>query len=116
MTAGPTPPNAADQLTGDRMRKLVAKLLETYDHVVVDSPPVMGLADAPLIASAVEATIYAVEAHVIRASLVRIALQRLANANANLVGVVLTKFDAKHAQYGYGYDYGYGYGRSNPVE
>jgi polysaccharide biosynthesis transport protein len=110
MTAGPQPPNAAELLSGERLGFLIAKLLETVDHVIVDSPPVMGLADAPLIASKVEGTVFAVESHGIRTSLVRVALGRLSSANARLLGIVLTKFESKRAHYGYGYDYGYGYG------
>nr|WP_082457242.1 polysaccharide biosynthesis tyrosine autokinase [Sphingomonas sp. Leaf23] len=111
MSAGPIPPNAAELLTGHRLELLIARLLETYDHVVIDSPPVMGLADAPLIASRVEGVVYAVESHGIRSSLVKTALQRLLGANAHILGGVLTKFEARKAHYGYGYDYGYGYGR-----
>lgn len=111
MSAGPIPPNAAELLTGNRLQVLLERLLETYDHVVIDSPPVMGLADAPLIASRVEGVIYAIESHGIRSSLVRTALSRLANANAHILGGVLTKFEASKAHYGYGYEYGYGYGR-----
>ncbi len=110
MTAGPNPPNAAELLTGERLDLLIRRLLEQVDHVIVDSPPVMGLADAPLIASKVEGTVYAVESHGIRTSLVKVALGRLASANARILGIVLTKFEAKRAHYGYGYDYGYGYG------
>jgi capsular exopolysaccharide synthesis family protein len=112
MSAGPIPPNAAELLTGNRLALLIDRLLETYDHVVIDSPPVMGLADAPLIASRVEGVIYAVESHGIRASVVKIALNRLASANARILGGVLTKFEARKAHYGYGYEYGYGYGRA----
>lgn len=111
MSAGPIPPNAAELLTGHRLQLLIARLLEIYDHVVIDSPPVMGLADAPLIASRVEGVIYAVESHGIRSSLVKTALQRLLSANAHILGSVLTKFEARKAHYGYGYEYGYGYGR-----
>lgn len=111
MSAGPIPPNAAELLTGHRLQLLLARLLESYDHVVIDSPPVMGLADAPLIASRVEGIIYAVESHGIRSSLVKTALQRLVAANAHILGGVLTKFEARKAHYGYGYEYGYGYGR-----
>jgi len=89
---------------------LIATLLKSYDHVVIDSPPVMGLADAPLIGSRVEAVVFAVEAHGIRASLARTALGRLASANARVIGGVLVKFEAQRAHFGYGYDYGYGYG------
>ncbi|RSV14195.1 exopolysaccharide biosynthesis protein [Sphingomonas sp. ABOLG] len=111
MSAGPIPPNAAELLTGPRLQLLLTRLLETYDHVVIDSPPVMGLADAPLIASQVEGVVYAVESHGIRSSLVKTALQRLLGANAHILGGVLTKFEARKAHFGYDYDYGYGYGR-----
>lgn len=111
MSAGPIPPNAAELLTGNRLSLLIERLLQTYDHVVIDSPPVMGLADAPLIAARVEGVIYAVESHGIRSSLVKTALSRLVSANARIIGGVLTKFEARKAHYGYGYDYGYGYGR-----
>jgi capsular exopolysaccharide synthesis family protein len=113
MSAGPIPPNAAELLTGDRLSLLIERLLETYDHVIIDSPPVMGLADAPLIASRVEGVIYTIESHGIRSSLVKTALGRLASANSRIFGAVLTKFDARKAHYGYGYDYGYGYGRKD---
>lgn len=116
MSAGPIPPNAAELLTGNRLDILISRLLETYDHVVIDSPPVMGLADAPLIASRVEGIIYAVESHGIRSSLVKTALGRLAAANARIVGGVLTKFESRKAHYGYGYEYGYGYGRDAKTE
>lgn len=112
MSAGPIPPNAAELLTGARLPLLISRLLDTYDHVVIDSPPVMGLADAPLIASRVEGVIYAVESHGIRSSLVKTAIARLSSANARIFGGVLTKFEARKAHYGYGYEYGYNYGRT----
>lgn len=113
MSAGPIPPNAAELLTGSRLSLLLEKLQERFDHVVIDSPPVMGLADAPLIASRVEGVIYAVESHGIRSSMVKTALGRLLSANARVLGGVLTKFEARKAHYGYGYEYGYGYGRDD---
>lgn len=116
MSAGPIPPNAAELLTGSRLGVLIERLLERFDHVVIDSPPVMGLADAPLIASRVEGVVYAVESHGIRSSLVKTALGRLASANARIFGGVLTKFEARKAHYGYGYEYGYNYGRGKDAE
>lgn len=113
MSAGTIPPNAAELLVGNRLSVLISRLLEQYDHVVIDSPPVMGLADAPLIGSRVEGIIYAVESHGIRTSMVKTALNRLMSANARIVGGVLTKFESRKAHYGYGYEYGYGYGRAD---
>lgn len=115
MPAGPQPPNAAELLNSSRLQLLIERLLATHDHVVIDSPPVLGLADAPLIGSQVEGVIYAVEANGARSSIIRAAIGRLRSANVNLLGAVLTKFDAKKAHYGYGYEYGYGYGGRDAV-
>lgn len=116
MSAGPFPPNAAELLTGNRMRVLIDRLHEHYDHVVIDSPPVMGLADAPLIAGHVDGVIYVVESHGIRSTQVKTALGRLTAAHSRILGAVLTKFEARKAHYGYGYEYGYGYGRDEQTK
>ena len=110
--AGPQPPNAADLLASQRFSQLIRDLTSKYQVVVVDAPPVMGLADAPLVASAVEATVYVIEAHSTPTSLIRLALQRLAASRANILGVALTKFQSEKSHYGYGYDYGYSYRES----
>ena len=110
MAAGPTPPNAAELLRSDRLDDLIVELLRSFDHIVIDSPPVLGLADAPLIASRTEATLFVVEARGVKARIARQALARLQQGRSNLLGTILTKFEAKRAHYGYGYDYGYGYG------
>lgn len=116
MSAGPIPPNAGELLTGERLGLLLTQLTQHYDHVVIDSPPVLGLADAPLIASRVEGVIFAVESHGTRVGLIRVAIGRLADANARILGTVLTKFESKRAHLGYGYDYGYGYGSAEPAK
>lgn len=116
MLAGPIPPNAAELLTGNRLAQLIERLHEDFDHVVIDTPPVMGLADAPLIGSRVEGVIYAVESHGIRSTQVKTALSRLADANVRVFGCVLTKFEAGKSYYGYNYEYGYGYGRDREAE
>ena len=56
MASGPLPPNAADLLAGSRLFSLLSVGLEVFDLIVVDGPPVMGLADAPLLSSATAAT------------------------------------------------------------
>ncbi|ABC64769.1 GumC family protein [Erythrobacter litoralis] len=111
MSSGPIPPNAAELLSGDRLTLLLDRLLETYDHVIIDSPPVMGLADAPLIASRVEAAVYVIESHGTKSVQIKTAVGRLRATNARILGAVLTKYDNSKAYSGYNYDYGYGYGR-----
>ena len=108
MNSGPLPPNAADLLSSARLISLLTVGREVFDFVVLDGPPVMGLADAPLLGSAASATVFIVGAGQARASLMRGALRRLAMARATVIGSVVTKFDAR--SYGYGYAYAYGYG------
>ena len=112
MTAGPQPPNAAELLRGNRLETLLAQLSARYDHVVIDSPPVMGLSDAPIIASHTDGTLFVVEARGVKARMAELAIGRLRQARAHLLGTVLTKFDSRRAHFGYGYEYGYGYGSS----
>jgi len=111
LPAGPLPPNAAELLTGGRFSKLLAELLKEFDHVVVDAPPVMGLADTPLMGSVVEGVLFVAESHSTPITMARVAVTRLREANSRVLGALLTKFAAEKAQYGYAYDYGYGYGR-----
>jgi succinoglycan biosynthesis transport protein ExoP len=113
LPAGPPPPNAAELLVGERIGRLVAMMTEQFDHVIFDAPPVMGLADTPLIASRVEGTIFIVESHKTPLGMVKVAISRLKDARATVLGVLLTKFESERNPYGYGYDYGYGYGRGD---
>jgi len=113
MTAGPSPPNAAELLIGDRLHKLVQELSNSFDHVILDVPPVMGLADTPLVASQVEGVVFVVESHATPASMAKLAVGRLQDAQARVLGVLLTKFESRRAHFGYGYDYGYGYGEDS---
>jgi capsular exopolysaccharide synthesis family protein len=116
MSAGPLPPNAADLLAGPRLLSLLSIGSEVFDLIILDGPPVMGLADAMLLSNAVEATVVIVAAGQTRVGLVSEALKRLSHARGKVIGAVLTKYDAKSAGYGYGYGYDYGganYGAQN---
>ena len=109
LPSGPIPPNPVELLGGMRLREVLAEAEGIFDIVIFDSPPVMGLADAPILASVVDASIFVVQAGRIRRPAALRALARLEQAGARIVGGVITKFDLKGASYGYGYGYGYGY-------
>ena len=108
VTSGPLPPNPAELWGGDRLRRLLTQMAEGFDHVVIDGPPVLGLADAPLLASAVGGVIFVLESKATRRAQARGALRRLLMGNGRLLGGVMTKFNVKATQYG-GYDYAYDY-------
>lgn len=112
MPSGPLPPNAADLLSSPRLLSLMSVGLEVFDLIVIDGPPVMGFADAPLVSSAASGTVLVVAAGQVRRGMIRDAVRRLQFARGHLVGCVMTKFNAASAGYGYGYGYsnGYGYG------
>jgi len=107
--SGPLPPNPAELLAGARFPLLLQEAKARFDLLVIDGPPVIGLADAPILASRAAATILIVEAGGARRSVVRIATKRLLQARARLLGALLTKFDAQSSSYGYGYGYSYAY-------
>ena len=108
MTAGPVPPNAAELLSSTRMRELVLQLSRTYDTVIIDAPPVLGLADIPLLANAVEGVIYTIEAGGVKMRGIQSAIQRVRSSRAHIFGGIVTKVQPQHSGYGYAYQYSYG--------
>lgn len=110
ITTGPMPPNSAELLSTHRMGSLIEALTEHYDVVIIDSPPVLGLADAPLIATTCEGVVYAIEANRVKSRGIATAMDRLRRSNAQIFGAILTKLDKHALSFGYGYGYGHGYG------
>lgn len=105
---GPIPPNPAELWGGDRLRKVLGDAAQLYDHIVIDGPPVLGFADSPILAASVGGTVFILESRGTRRAQARGALRRLRVGNSRILGVVLTKFNPKSAQFG-GYDYAYDY-------
>ena len=109
MAAGPVPPSAGELLSGDRPARLIEEALRHFDHVLVDAPPMLGLADAPLIARVVEGMVFVIEAEGVSVRGIENAVERLRGSHARIYGAVLTKLRRRQAGFGYGYGYGYGY-------
>jgi capsular exopolysaccharide synthesis family protein len=107
--SGPLPPSPAELLIGPRLVAFIKEAMEHFDIVILDGPPVMGLADAPLIASVAAGAVLTIEAGRTSRAQARAAIKRLRQGNARLFGAILTKFDARRTAYGYGYAYAYAY-------
>jgi Mrp family chromosome partitioning ATPase len=107
---GTTPASPAELLAGEAMADFFEEVRTNYDVVIIDGPPVLGLADAPRLAAAADGTLFVMEAHCASKETGRMALRRLVTSGANVIGLVLTKFDARKAGGGYGYAYTYEYG------
>ncbi len=111
LTVGQIPPNPAELLSGPGLERVLGDAQAAFDHVILDGPPILGLADAPVLASKVDGTVFVMEAGRTRATQARHALDRLFAIRAPIVGAVLTKFDTQRSGYGYGYGYDYAYGQ-----
>ncbi|WP_415177826.1 GumC family protein [Parasphingorhabdus sp.] len=109
LPSGRKPPNPGELLAGPRMQSLLEKLGATYDHIIVDSPPVLGLADALEIAAVVDGVVFVIEANSGKVRTIQQALGRLESSGARIFGAVVTKLDDRNMSYGYGYGYGYGH-------
>ncbi|NLA66849.1 MAG: polysaccharide biosynthesis tyrosine autokinase [Gammaproteobacteria bacterium] len=108
--AGPLPPNPAELLSGSRLLSMLTVAAEKYDQVIIDGPPVLGIADAPILSNIAGGTLLVVQAGETRIKTAQAALKRLAAARARVVGGILTHYDAKVAGYGYDYASYYSYG------
>src|SRR5262249_50324620 len=120
ISSGPLPPNPAELLAGPRMMSFLSTASENVATIIIDCPPVMGLAAAPLLARTSLQTLLVVAASETRRGVVKTALKRLHFARARMVGALINKCDFRaHYGYGYGYGYGpaaleyYGYGQNN---
>ena len=111
LPSGPIPPNPADLLATGRIRQIIAEASEHFDMVLIDGPPAIGIADAPLLAAAAGNVLFVVESGRTRTRAAIEALNRLEATGTHVLGAALTKSSDGSNGYGYkGYGYGYGYG------
>ncbi len=102
-----TPTNPSELFAEENLREFIAKRRDEYSLVLFDSSPVLGLADAPMLSRAVDATIFVMEANRIQFGKVNAAKRRLENGGAKMLGVILTKYRALQAGEDYSYQYAY---------
>lgn len=112
VSSGPIPPSPAELLTGSRLPQLVAQLVEHYDHVIFDGPPLLGIADAVLVSQLMEGVVLVIAAERVPVRAIGSAIARLRLGNARILGAALTHYRERRTGYGYGYNYGdhYSYG------
>jgi len=104
---GPIPPNPVQILSSNLIADFLAEMRNRYDVIVLDTAPVMGLADAPMLSRIVDFVVLIVEANRAHYGQARSAVRRLQDAGANILGIIMSKFSFRDA--GYSYDYHYSY-------
>ncbi len=103
LASGPPPPNPSELLASARVRSIVNNLSEIVDIVLFDSPPVLPVSDALVIAGLTDATLLVASAGESSKRGLHRSYQLLRQVNARVVGMVLNNADAQPAEYGYGY-------------
>ncbi|HET6851221.1 MAG TPA: polysaccharide biosynthesis tyrosine autokinase [Pyrinomonadaceae bacterium] len=101
LTSGPIPPNPAELIGSDQMRKLLAALQANYTHVVIDSPPVSSFTDGVLISSMVDGVLLVVHGGRSSRHIVRRSKQLLNDVGAKIFGVVLNNVNLQSHDYYY---------------
>ncbi|HXH00942.1 MAG TPA: polysaccharide biosynthesis tyrosine autokinase [Xanthomonadaceae bacterium] len=116
--AGVLPPNPAELLSGSWLVSILTVAAERFDQIVIDGPPVLGIADAPILSNVADGTLLVVHAGKTRIAPALAAAKRLLVARAHILGGLLTHYDAKAAGYGYAYNYDsyYAYGSTARLE
>jgi succinoglycan biosynthesis transport protein ExoP len=101
LTSGPVPPNPAELLGSDEMRKLLGLLTDRFAHVVIDSPPAISFTDASILSTMVDGVVLVVHGGRSSRAVVRRAKQQLLDVGAHIFGVVLNNVKVETQDYYY---------------
>lgn len=101
MTSGPIPPNPSELLGSARMSQLLERLLEQFDLVVLDTPPVLAVTDPIVLAARADGVVVVVDSRSTSTDALKRTSGALARASANVLGVVLNKLTARSGGYYY---------------
>lgn len=99
ISSGSLPPNPAELLGSAKMREIVEDLTRDYESIVLDSPPVMPVTDAVLVAGVVDGVVIVVDSQRTAKQLIREVRTKLINFDAKILGVVLNRVDTRRAGY-----------------
>jgi len=103
--SGPIPPNPSEILGSENMRKLLGKVRETFDIILIDTPPVLGFSDVFALTPSIDGTLLvAVYGNTEKAAILR-AKDAHEKAGTTILGIVENKIPESASKYGYGYGY-----------
>jgi len=105
MAAGKNPPNPAELLGSRRFRDFMATLGEHFDWVIIDSPPVMAVTDASVIAHSATGVVFVVGAEMTNKGAAKAALEQLDLAKVKYIGAILNRVDVHRNPYYYARHY-----------
>ena len=101
--SGPIPPNPSELLGSTLFKKMVESLEARFDHIVFDSPPVLGFADSIILSTSVDGVILTVLGGKTPRETLQRAKEVLQQVNTKIIGVVINRVDIRRSDYGYYY-------------
>jgi len=101
LPCGPVPPNPAELLSSESMRTLIREAMQEYDSVLLDSPPLLNVADSRILVSLVEGVVLVVKGGVTPREMVQHAQANTRSVGGNIIGVVLNNLDVRSENYYY---------------
>jgi capsular exopolysaccharide synthesis family protein len=107
ITSGSLPPNPSELLASERMGLILEQVEEQAELVVFDSPPVLAVTDAAVLAPRVDGVLLVVKPGVTRLAACRQSIEQLQRVGANLLGVVINDVEVRRLNYNYQYYQGY---------
>jgi capsular exopolysaccharide synthesis family protein len=99
MTTGELPPNPAELVGSNRMKALIKALATRFDFVIIDTPPILAVTDAVVLATRVDTVLLVTRAGSTRQSQLKHAVLRLQEVNANMSGVILNRINKQSGEY-----------------
>ncbi|TGE39725.1 polysaccharide biosynthesis tyrosine autokinase [Desulfosporosinus fructosivorans] len=105
ITGGPIPPNPAELVGSHRMKRLIEGVSEQYDVVLIDTPPIVAVTDAAILAQEVDGVILVLASGEVNKDFAQRAKELLDKVGAKILGAVLNKADMKTSEYYYYYYY-----------
>jgi capsular exopolysaccharide synthesis family protein len=113
MTAGMTPPNPSELLSSERMQTLITNVQSgPFDWVLIDTPPVLAVADAVIVAPWVSGVVFIIGSEMTQRRLVERAVETLQASRPHILGAVLSRVDIARNKFYYSRYYGYKYKNS----
>jgi Mrp family chromosome partitioning ATPase len=109
MTCGPIPPNPAEVFAHERFKTLLTQLRGRFDWVFIDSPPVVSLADAVILAAVSDMVAFVIKHNENDKDLIRRCVLNIRRVNPNVIGAVLNNIDLGKSHYKDYYYVGYYY-------
>ena len=103
ITSGGIPPNPAELLSSKKMAQILEKLHETFDVVLIDTPPVLSVTDAVALSTMVDGVLVVAKPGSTKSAAFKQALEALQRVNANILGAVMNDIEPRNSRYGYYY-------------